>query len=442
MGSCTVTASPIEHENRRFFLLQYLQTMPLNFFAVGLKTLSGLAWTLVDNAKLLGFFTLSGTLYSISQQAQLASALGQTLLPNSQRVEDDRAIVIVSLIVDTGLIAFCTLAMIIFFLATRAEIVLNLGLPAFLLVSLLSLAEPVSGTATHVCNARRDYIWNFLLGNIRSIVLVVVLGVFFFSRRFDNPSWGIPLWVACTLSAFFLAWIYLYRTSLIPHREDLQLPGTRSFIANLKTHAISLILFRGVILVFASLPSFFIAYMRTPKEVGWFSFALTLSSFLYASVAPINEQIYSPSISRLVNQDLRDLLIRRLVQMSAITLVVSAAESLALLWAGKPLLTSMHKLAFLTSFDYLPVLLLYQTLLLLASGFSYALFCMNRFKELTFAYFAAVAGTVCWALVLHGDVSRVLWGLPVSTAIFMVLCTGYVLYLWKSNKTLLRRSMI
>jgi hypothetical protein len=115
--------------------------------------------------------------------------------------------------------------------------------------------------------------------------------------------------------------------------------------------------------------------------------------------------------------------------------------SLFLYFGGRPLLILVHKMAFLESFTYLPVLLWYQALVLINAGFSYALFSMHRYKALSIFQLSAFLAAGAWYLMFKSTMSLSLWCLPFSIVVYAAFTSAYVTYLVLTKKTLLRRSM-
>src|SRR5689334_4973941 len=93
-------ANPVIIEDRKFFLLQYAKTVPLNAIAMGISLLNWLAWIFVNNPSLLGFFTWASTPSSISQQGMVIGSLAQAALPNVHAHDDRTAIIRISLQLD------------------------------------------------------------------------------------------------------------------------------------------------------------------------------------------------------------------------------------------------------------------------------------------------------------------------------------------------------
>jgi O-antigen/teichoic acid export membrane protein len=213
-------------------------------------------------------------------------------------------------------------------------------------------------------------------------------------------------------------------------------------VANVKSSLMHLSVFQIGYLLFGSIPSIVLAYLGGAQDVGLFSFALTLSAFVYAGLAPVNEQIFSPTFSRLVKENDRRGLLRRVLQMQAATLTLGGVGSLVVFFSVSPLLRLLHKLAFLGSFRFLPPLLAYQVLLMCASGFTYPLFCMNRFKALAVIYGAPAVLALVWVLWTRGNAELALRALPLSSLAINFLGAVWIWRLVSSDAPLLRRSLI
>lgn len=432
------TVRPVE--DRRFFLTQYMKTLPFNILSIGMKFLNAAAWTMLNNPALLGYYSLAGAPSSINQQGQLAGSLVQAILPNSPSTREDRALVSTAFFVDFVLVGIIGLATFGFFMLSHAPIIDNLGMPVLCGIILISLLEPLSGIMIPICNAKRKYLWNFLISNVRIMVLLCLLTLLYASRK-TTPQWGILLWVFCAVSGFGLAAGYLWNQSLLPHWRDFSMPGSREFMRNILQNSGPLIFMRLSWLLSASLPSLFLAYIHNTTDIGQFSFALTLSGFLYASIAPLNEQVYAPTVSRLIYQRQPKILFRRLFQMILIGGALSFVISAGLVLWGKDVLVFIHKLAFLDSFKFLPALLTFQTLRLMGWAYSNSLFCMNRFKALGTIHIVASMGGLSWYLFFRHYLVYGIWGLPLFSLLFISLGFAYHAYLIHFGKTLLRRSL-
>jgi O-antigen/teichoic acid export membrane protein len=431
-----MTSSAETHpiEDRKFFLAQYVRTTPLNLLSMIIKLANGIIWALLNNVALLGYFSLASTPASITQRSLFSDALVKAKLPAVHSDEEARSIVFTAIAVDGTVLAIFTAGLIAFFLVTRASVVTNLGLPIFLFICALSLLEPLNSVSLGTCNAKRHYVWNFLLGNSRILTILCLLGLFYIFH-IQNIRSGIAIWVIASLFSCGLALIYFGSFLINPFRDRFVFH--QGFWQLIKTNLGSLAAYKVSALLFGALPSLIIAYTPSAHEVGWFSFALTLSGFMYAAVTPINEQVYCPTLSRLVAQNKRSLLVRRLIQMFLITLPIALACSIVLFYAGEPFLRMVHKLAFVDSFQFLPALLAYQILMMLSAGCTYSLFCMHRFQALSIFYFVGAVASLIWFGCFRENFSRAVWALPLST-LFLVLLAGIYVWLLSRSNIVLR----
>jgi len=411
----TPASRPTVVEDRRFFIAQYRKTAPLNVFSILVKLANSLGWAWLNNPSLLGYYSLASVPTSITSRALFAGAMARVRLPNTTSTEEDQRIVASAAIFDAAALGLFAVGLAVFFLATRAEIVRNLGPGLFVAISVLSIFEVLPSLAIETCGAKRRYAWNFTHSNGRLVAILVTLGLFI-ACKVSLPQAGIEVWVASSLAAVALALFYLIRKKLLawPLRFDT------GFIETVRKRWGGLVLYRGGFILFGGVPSLVIAYMPGAHEVGLFSFAFTLSNFLYAGLAPINEQVYGPSLSQLIHKREGRLLKRRIAQMLSITAVISVAGSAALLWGGEPALRLIGKYQFLESFKLLGPLLAYQSLLMLSATFTYPLFCMNHFKSLGVSYAAGALAAYAWFAVFHADVSRAIVGLPIAGGILLI----------------------
>jgi hypothetical protein len=426
-------------EDRRFFINQYLKTLPLNALSMGIKFLISGAWVALENAKLLGFYSLASSPSAISQRAAVAAALLRTTLPVVNDKRNQALIIQTAMLTDLTVLCASAVILSAFFLITRASIVTNLGLWLFLAANFAASLESVPSAAIHVCNAKRHYGWNFLLSNFRLLVTLLGLLLIYATKKTDARL-GAWVWGGSVVSTLFLALLYFKSSGISLGRQGGQWLQPE-FLKNLKRSTHHLILYRVSILIFGALPSMFLAFMEKTSDAGLFAFAMTLSGFLYAAIAPVNEQIYSPTFSVLVQSEQKPALMRRLYQMSATTVLLTGLGSVALLLGGPSLLRAVGKLTFLQSFGFLPVLLVYYSVMLVFSGFTFSLFCMNRFKALISIDVLAIAAAVIWFSIFRGT-TRVYWCLPLSSALEGLLSAIYVYRLSVMHAPLVRRTII
>lgn len=439
----TKNDKPAHHEDHRFFLSQYSITLPLNLAATTIKGLSGIFWGAINNSALLGFYSLASSPSSICQRSQFAGVLAQAILPNMQREKDREGIIYTALLLDSAVVGIFLIALIAFFTLTRAEIVRNLGLLTLIGVGLLSFIEPFNGIAINACNAQRQYIWNFVLANMRPLVTLLLLTALYVTRRSTTvqPFFGVWIWILSCAGALAVAVIYFrpILRHLVVNRSG---PIRHDFIRGVRQNAHLILLFRVSVLIFGSLPSLFIAYIRNLRDVGCFAFALTLSGFLYTVLAGMNEQIYSPTIGRLVHRNDHLLLRKRLVLMAWTTLVIAVVAAVGLQLFGNYVLHFFKKDAFFKSFIYLPALLVYQGYTLVSSGCGYALFCMNRFKALSGSYLLGAVAAGMAYYTLRDRLDTAIWCLPLSVVVCGSLSIIYTVYLIQSPRPLQRRSFL
>jgi O-antigen/teichoic acid export membrane protein len=290
----------------------------------------------------------------------------------------------------------------------------------------LSLIEVFPSLATETCNAKRHYSWSFVQANGRLVVLLAAL-VVLEKWKTASPAAGATIWIVCSLSAFLLSLWYLGGRHLLgwPLRLDAD------FIGLLRSRWSGLVIYRIGVLAFGAIPSFLIAYSPRAQDAGLFAFALTLSNFMYAGLAPVNEQVYSPSLSRLVHEKNAPLLRRRMAQMLSLTIFLTAIGSAVLLACGRGALVLIGKTQFLDSFSMLAPLLGYQALVMASATFTYPLFCSNRFTHLGTGYLAAAGSAAVWFLLSGGQVERAVFGLPIAAAVLLALSAGQFIYLWE-----------
>jgi O-antigen/teichoic acid export membrane protein len=158
-------------------------------------------------------------------------------------------------------------------------------------------------------------------------------------------------------------------------------------------------------------------------------------------LAPINEQVYSPSYSRLIYAQNAQLLFRRIFQMILITLAASIPCVTCIFLFGEPFLNFIHKAAFKDSFVFLPALLAYRILSMTVTGFSYSILCMNRFKALGILYLTSSLVAGIGYLLLRQNLILRVWCLPLATVTLGFLSCAYIIWLIRSKHPLLRRAM-
>ncbi|RLC33417.1 hypothetical protein DRH14_04905, partial [Candidatus Shapirobacteria bacterium] len=151
----------------KFFFVHFTKTFSLNSLSTILKFISTFMWALVDNAKLLGFYSLSAVPVSIMQKGTIASMIARTKIPSTENSEEESSFLKTSIIIDFVLMALVAIGLIFFFTATHAEIINNLGLITLLFVTMIAFSEAFTSAATTSCISRRRYLWNFLVSNLR-----------------------------------------------------------------------------------------------------------------------------------------------------------------------------------------------------------------------------------------------------------------------------------
>jgi len=426
-------------EDRKFFLTQYIRTLPLNIMSVAVSVAAWGLWILLDNTPLLGFFSLSSITSSICQQSMLVGSIVQTILPNMADRTRENAILQISWRIDSAILACMLLGTLTFFLVTHADIVHNLGLLAFLSTGILALVEPLPATAIPLCNAKRLYGWMFLINNCRNLTVILGLASLLVYHA-TTPRLGIGVWGCSILSALTVSLFFFYRQGLNPFERPPK-ALTHHFVTNIRQALASLVFYRFGILLFASLPSFFIAFIHSPKEIGLVAFSLSLSGFLYSALAPINEQIYGPTFSKLVAASQARLLLRRIFQMAFITVLIAVPAAGLLYVFGVPILQMLHKTSFIGSFSLLPAFLCYRILIMINFGFTHSLFSMNRYKVLGSMYLVSVLAAGAWCFAFRESFTWAVWALPLSAGCVGIISALYVSWLTWKGRSLQSRTM-